>query len=283
MQTKKCINCKGKLVSIEKPIVMGILNITPDSFFDGGKHNQLDAAIFQTEKMLQEGAAIIDIGAQSTRPGADIIGADNELAITMPVIEALVKKFPEAVFSIDTFHAQVAKQAVLAGVSIINDVSAGDDDADMFNVVVECMVPYIMMHKQGNSKTMQLNPTYNNVVLDIIDYFVPKINYLRQHGVADLIIDPGFGFGKKLTHNYELLNKLKHFEILGLPILAGMSRKKMIQKVIHEEAANALNGTTVANTIALMHGANILRVHDVKEAMQCVNIYNQLKNEGVEE
>ncbi len=276
MQTKKYINCKGRLISIEKPIVMGILNITADSFFDGGKHNRLDAAIFQTEKMLQEGAAIIDIGAQSTRPGADIIGAEKELAIAIPVVEALVKQFPQAVFSIDTFHAQVARQAVLAGVSIINDVSAGDDDVDMFNVVVECKVPYIMMHKQGNSKTMQLKPTYNNVVLDIIDYFVPKINYLRQQGVADLIVDPGFGFGKNLAHNYELLNKLKQFEILGLPILAGMSRKKMIQKVINEEAANALNGTTVANTIALMHGANILRVHDVKEAMECVNIYNRL-------
>ncbi len=276
MQTKKYINCKGRLISIEKPIVMGILNITADSFFDGGKHNRLDAAIFQTEKMLQEGATIIDIGAQSTRPGADIIEAEKELAVAIPIIEALVKQFPQAVFSIDTFHAQVAKQAVLAGVSIINDVSAGDDDVDMFNVVVECKVPYIMMHKQGNSKTMQLKPTYSNVVLDIIDYFVPKINYLRQQGVADLIVDSGFGFGKNLAHNYELLNKLKQFEILGLPILAGMSRKKMIQKVINEEAANALNGTTVANTIALMHGANILRVHDVKEAMECVNIYNRL-------
>lgn len=276
MQTKKYINCKGRLISIEKPIVMGILNITPDSFFDGGKHNQLDAAIFQTEKMLHEGATIIDIGAQSTRPGADIIGADKELAIALPVIETLVKQFPQAVFSIDTFHAQVAKQAVLAGVSIINDVSAGDDDTDMFNVVVECKVPYIMMHKQGNSKTMQLKPTYNNVVLDIIDYFVPKINYLREQGVVDLIVDPGFGFGKNLTHNYELLNKLKQFEILGLPILAGVSRKKMIQKVINEDAVNALNGTTVVNTIALMHGANILRVHDVKEAIEAVNIYNRL-------
>lgn len=272
MQTKKYINCRGKLISIEKPIVMGILNITPDSFFDGGKYNGLDAAIFQTEKMLQEGVTIIDIGAQSTRPGADIIGVDRELAIAMPVIETLVKQFPQAVFSIDTFHAKVAKQAVFAGVSIINDISAGDDDADMFNVVVECKVPYIMMHKQGNSKTMQLKPTYNNVVLDIIDYFVPKINFLRQKGVADLIVDPGFGFGKTLTHNYELLNKLKQFEIFGLPILAGMSRKKMIQKVINEEATNALNGTTVANTIALMHGANILRVHDVKEAMEAIEI-----------
>lgn len=282
MQTKKYINCRGKLISIEKPIVMGILNITPDSFFDGGKYNGLDAAVFQTEKMLQEGATIIDIGAQSTRPGADIIGVDKELAIAIPVIETLVKQFPQAVFSIDTFHAQVAKQAVFAGVSIINDVSAGDDDADMFNVVVECKVPYIMMHKQGNSKTMQLKPTYNNVVLDIIDYFVPKINFLRQKGVADLIVDPGFGFGKTLTHNYELLNKLKQFEILGLPILAGMSRKKMIQKVINEEATNALNGTTVANTIALMHGANILRVHDVKEAMECINIYNRLVSQAVD-
>jgi dihydropteroate synthase len=276
LQTKKYINCKGRLVSLETPIVMGILNITADSFFDGGKYNEVDKAVFQAEKMLADGATIIDIGAQSTRPGADMIGAEKELQLLMPMLNALVNRFPEAVFSIDTFHAQVAKEAVMAGVSIINDVSAGDDDTEMFDTVVGCKVPYIMMHKQGNSKTMQQNPTYNNVVLDIIDYFVPKVNALRRRGVADILIDPGFGFGKTMAHNYELLKKLRHFEILGVPILIGISRKKMIQNIIEQNAAHALNGTTVANTIALMNGANILRVHDVREAVEAVKIYNQI-------
>ncbi len=276
MQTKKYINCKGNLVSLETPIVMGILNITPDSFFDGGTYNELDKAVFQAEKMLAEGATIIDIGAQSTRPGADMIGAEKELQLLMPVLNALITRFPEAIFSIDTFHAKVAKEAVMAGVSIINDVSAGDDDTEMFEVVEACKVPYIMMHKQGNSKTMQQNPTYNNVVLDIIDYFVPKVNALRSRGVADILIDPGFGFGKTMAHNYELLQKLKHFELLGVPILIGISRKKMIQNIIGQNAAHALNGTTVANTIALMNGAHILRVHDVREAVEAVKIYKQI-------
>jgi dihydropteroate synthase len=257
---------------------MGILNITSDSFFDGGKYNSIDNALFQTEKMLNDGATFIDIGAQSTRPGADMIGEDDELKAVIIAIKNIIKKFPEAVISIDTFRAKVAHEAIEAGAAIVNDISAGDDDEKMFNTVIYHQVPYIMMHKKGNSKTMQQNPTYNNVLLEVIDYFVPKIEFLKQNGVADIIIDPGFGFGKTMEHNYTLLNKLDRFKIFELPLLVGFSRKKMIQNIINEPAEKALNGTTVANTIAIMKGAKILRVHDVKEAVEAVNILEMLNN-----
>ncbi len=274
-KSKKYINCKGKLVNLEKPAVMGILNITNDSFFDGGKHNSVDNALFQTEKMLNEGATFIDVGAQSTRPGADMIGQEAELKAAIPVIEKLVKKFPEIIISIDTFRAEVAKQAIAAGASMINDVSGGEDDPKMFETVINLKVPYILMHKQGDYKTMHHNPTYQNVVTDIMNYFIPKVEYLKQNGVADLILDLGFGFGKNLEHNYELLIKMDRFKIFELPILVGVSRKKMIQNIIEADAQQALNGTTVVNTIALMKGAKILRVHDVKEAVEAVKIMMQ--------
>ncbi|MFZ4799000.1 MAG: dihydropteroate synthase [Bacteroidia bacterium] len=259
---------------------MGILNITSDSFFDGGKYNSIDNALFQTEKMLNDGATFIDIGAQSTRPGADMIGENAELKASIFVIENILLRFPEAIISIDTFSAKVAHEAIETGTAIINDISAGDDDEKMFETVIQHQVPYIMMHKQGNSKTMQQNPTYNNVLLEVIDYFVPKIEFLKQNGVADIIIDPGFGFGKTLEHNYTLLNKLDRFQIFELPILVGFSRKKMIQNIINEPAEKALNGTTVANTIALMKGAKILRVHDVKEAVEAVKISEMMEEKG---
>jgi dihydropteroate synthase len=278
-KSKKYINCKGKLVNLEKPTVMGILNITNDSFFDGGKHNSVDNALFQTEKMLNEGATFIDIGAQSTRPGADIIGQDAELKEAIPIIEKLAEKFPEIIISIDTFRAEVAKQAIAAGATMINDVSGGEDDPQMFETVINLKVPYILMHKQGDYKTMQHNPTYQNVVTDIMNYFIPKVEYLKQNGVADVILDLGFGFGKNLEHNYELLNKMDRFKIFELPILVGISRKKMIQNIIEADAQHALNGTTVVNTIALTKGANILRVHDVKEAVEAVKIFEMLNYE----
>ena len=274
-KSKKYINCKGKLVNLEKPSVMGILNITNDSFFDGGKHNSVDNALFQTEKMLNEGATFIDVGAQSTRPGADMIGQEAELKAAIPVIEKLAEKFPEIIISIDTFRAEVAQQAIAAGAAIINDVSGGEDDPKMFETVINLKVPYILMHKQGDYKTMHHNPTYQNVVTDIMNYFIPKVEYLKQNGVADLILDLGFGFGKNLEHNYELLSKMDRFKIFELPILVGVSRKKMIQKIIEADAQHALNGTTVVNTIALMKGAKILRVHDVKEAVEAVKIMMQ--------
>lgn len=276
-KSKKYINCKGKLVNLEKPAVMGILNITNDSFFDGGKHNSVNNALFQTEKMLNEGATFIDIGAQSTRPGADMIGQEAELKAAIPVIEKLAEKFPEIIISIDTFRAEVAQQAIAAGAAMINDVSGGEDDPKMFETVINLKVPYILMHKQGDYKTMHHNPTYQNVVTDIMNYFIPKVEYLKQNGVADLILDLGFGFGKNLEHNYELLSKMDRFKIFELPILVGVSRKKMIQNVIEADAQHALNGTTVVNTIALMKGAKILRVHDVKEAVEAVKIMMQCK------
>lgn len=276
-KSKKTINCKGKLINLDKPRVIGILNITTDSFFDGGKYNSMDNALFQTEKMLTDGATFIDIGAQSTRPGADMIGAEAELKAAIFAIENILQRFPEAIISIDTFHSKVAHEAITAGAAIINDISAGDDDEQMFKTVIQHQVPYIMMHKKGNSKTMQQNPTYNNVLLEVIDYFVPKVEFLKQNGVADIIIDPGFGFGKNIAHNYTLLNKLDRFKIFELPILVGFSRKKMIQNIINEPAENALNGTTVANTIALMKGAKILRVHDVKEAVEAVKIFEMME------
>ncbi|MFY7733790.1 MAG: dihydropteroate synthase [Bacteroidia bacterium] len=274
-KSKKYINCKGKLVNLEKPAVMGILNITNDSFFDGGKHNSVDNALFQTEKMLNEGATFIDIGAQSTRPGSDMIGQEAELKAAIPVIEKLAEKFPEIIISIDTFRAEVAQQAIAAGAAMINDVSGGEDDLKMFETVINLKVPYISMHKQGDYKTMHHNPTYQNVVTDIMNYFIPKVEYLKQNGVADLILDLGFGFGKNLEHNYELLSKIDRFKIFELPILVGVSRKKMIQNIIEADAQQALNGTTVVNTIALMKGTKILRVHDVKEAVEAVKIMMQ--------
>jgi dihydropteroate synthase len=277
-KSKKTINCKGKLINLDKPKVMGILNITTDSFFDGGKYNSMDNALFQTEKMLNDGATFIDIGAQSTRPGADMIGAEAELKFAINAIENVLQRFPETIISIDTFNAKVAQEAIEAGAAIINDISAGEDDEQMFKTVIQHQVPYIMMHKKGNSKTMQQNPSYNNVLLEVIDYFVPKVEFLKQNGVADIIIDPGFGFGKNIEHNYTLLNKLDRFKIFELPILVGFSRKKMIQNIINEPAENALNGTTVANTLALMKGAKILRVHDVKEAVEAVNIFEKMEN-----
>ncbi len=277
MQTKKLINCKGKLISVEKPVVMGILNITPDSFFDGGKFNSIDSALFQTEKMLSDGATFIDIGGHSTRPGANEVELNVELNRTIPVIENILKKFPDAIISIDTFRSKVADEAIAAGAAIINDVSAGDADEHMFETVVKYNVPYILMHKNGSFKTMQQKPTYKDVVLDIINYFIPKVAFLQSIGVSDLILDPGFGFGKTLEHNFELLNRLEGFKVFELPLLIGVSRKKMIQQTTNTDASTSLNGTTATHMIALMKGANILRVHDVKEAVECVNIYNQLK------
>jgi len=255
---------------------MGILNLTPDSFYDGGRHNSGDAALFHVEKMLNEGAAFIDIGAQSTRPNANDIGTNEELRRAIPIIENIIKRFPEAVISIDTFRAEVAEKALGAGASMVNDVSAGDDDPKMFDVIIKHKVPYILMHKQGSPKNMQKEPHYTNVVLDIINYFIPKIEYLHKQGVSDLMIDPGFGFGKTLEHNYELLNGLDSFKIFELPVLVGVSRKTMIQKVAGTDVAGALNATTAAHAIALMKGAKILRVHDVKEAVEAVKIYDRV-------
>lgn len=274
---KNTINCKGKLLNLDELAVMGILNLTPDSFFDGGKHDNKQLIVSKVKKMLDDGASIIDVGGYSSRPGAADVTENEELNRVIPVIELLVNEFPEIIISIDTFRSEVAKQAIIAGAAIINDISAGNMDAKMFATVKELQVPYIIMHMQGTPETMQKEPTYNNVTLEVIDFFAKKINELNQLGINDIIIDPGFGFGKTVEHNYELLKNLEQFEILEAPILVGISRKSMINKILNTTPQEALNGTTTLNTLALSKGANIIRVHDVLEAKQVVELYKKMK------
>lgn len=268
------INCKGKLVDLTKPNVMGILNVTPDSFFDGGNFNQLDSALFQIEKMLEDGATFIDIGGQSTRPGAEMISESEELKRVIPIIEISLKKFPEILISVDTFRSVVAQNSIESGACMVNDISGGNLDANMFETIAKLRCPYILMHIQGTPQNMQENPTYNNVTLDIIKELSEKIIQLRALKVNDIIIDPGFGFGKTLEQNFQLLRELDFFEkVLQVPVLAGLSRKSMIWKTLNSNAENALTGTIAANTLALNKGAKILRVHDVTEAVECIKIY----------
>jgi dihydropteroate synthase len=262
---------------IEKPMVMGILNTTSDSFFDGGKYHTIDSALERCEQMLTEGADIIDIGGQSTRPGAELISLEEELKRTIPVIEAIRRRFPQTIISIDTFNAQVAKAAVIAGAQIINDVSAGDDDADMIPTVAECQVPFIAMHKKGKPATMQNQPEYGNVVEEVSQYFKMKLKQLDDAGIKDIVLDPGFGFGKTMAHNYQLIREMASFHTYQRPLLIGISRKTMIWKLLKTDPEGALNGTTALNTIALMAGAHIIRVHDVKEAVECRSIVEALR------
>ena len=256
---------------------MGILNTTSDSFFDGGKYHTIDSALERCEEMLTEGADIIDIGGQSTRPGAELISLEEELKRTIPVIEAIRRRFPQTIISIDTFNAKVAKAAVLAGAQIINDVSAGDDDIDMIPTVAECQVPFIAMHKKGKPSTMQMQPEYEDVLSEVKDYFRNKIEVLQSAGIHDIIIDPGFGFGKTMEHNYSIMKQLVDFHEFQKPLLIGISRKTMIWKLLKTNPEGALNGTTALNTIALMAGAHIIRVHDVKEAVECRSIVDALR------
>lgn len=271
--TKLSLNCRGKLLVLSQPAVMGILNVTPDSFFEGSRMRALDDLLKKAENMLAQGATFIDIGGYSTRPGAAEVAIDDEISRVVPAVEHLHKNLPEAVLSIDTFRAKVAKYAIEAGAHIINDISSGEDDADMLSTVTALgAVPYIMMHKRGTPQTMQQFTQYTDVTLDVLEYFNQKIAAAKQAGIIDLIVDPGFGFAKTQEQNYKLLKQLHHFHVTGLPILVGVSRKKMIQNITHTDAAGALNGTSVVNTIALLNGAQILRVHDVKEAIECINI-----------
>lgn len=270
------INCKGKLIDFSTPRVMGILNITPDSFFDGGKYKNKTDILQQTEKMLSEGATFIDVGAYSSRPGATHISEEEELQRIVPVIELLVENFPDIVISVDTFRSEVARQTIKAGAAIINDISGGNMDANMFATIAELQVPYIVMHMLGTPQNMQQNPLYKDVTQEVIKFFADQIHNLRQLKVNDVLIDVGFGFGKTIEHNYELLKNLALFKNLDVPILAGISRKSMLYKPLHITAKTALNATTSANTIALLNGANILRVHDVKEAVEAINIVQQL-------
>lgn len=273
---KNTLNCRGKLLDLSTPAVMGILNITPDSFYDGGRNHSLDKALEKAEQMLRDGALIIDVGGYSSRPGAADVPVQEELSRVIPVIEALKKHLPEILISVDSFRAEVAEQAIAAGACMINDISGGDDDPAMFPLLGRLQVPYILMHKLGSIAEMQKKPVYNNVVNDIIHTLHPKVQWLHAHGVHDVIIDPGFGFGKTIAHNFEILSRLDEFRIFGLPVLAGLSRKSSIYKTLGITAEEALNGTTVCHSIALLKGASLLRVHDVKEAVQCIQLMQHI-------
>ena len=272
------LNCRGKLLSLEQPVVMGILNVTPDSFYDGGKYTRKDAILHQAEVMLEEGARIIDIGGMSSRPGAEIITVEEELKRVAPAIESLLRRFPDTILSIDTVQSRVAREAVAAGAAIVNDISAGRFDERMYEVTGKLGVPYILMHMQGTPENMQQQPMYEDVVREVLDFFIAEVGKLRQAGVKDIILDPGFGFGKAVTHNYRLLRDMHVFRILDYPILAGLSRKSMINKVLGVAPAKALNGTTALNMVALQQGARILRVHDVLPAVETIKLWAQLEN-----
>lgn len=270
------ITCNGNIIDLTRPKIMGILNVTPNSFYDGGKHNTLDAALKQTEKMILEGATFIDVGGASSKPGVEEISIDEELKRVLPVIEKICLEFPEIFVSVDTYRSEVAKQAVAAGAQLVNDISAGNLDANMLKAVGKLGVPYIAMHMQGTPQTMQNNPTYDDVLVAVRSFFSEKIDAARTAGINDIILDPGFGFGKSIEHNFALLKYLHTLQIDGVPLLVGVSRKSMIYNTLKTDAAHALNGTTVLNTIALQQGAAILRVHDVKEAQEAVQLIDAL-------
>lgn len=267
------LNCMGRLLVVDKPLVMGIINATPDSFFGGSRFSEADEIVAKVEKMLNDGADLIDIGGQSTRPGSELISPDEEIKRVVPAIKAIIQKFPDTFISIDTFYSKVATAAVNSGAAIVNDISAGSMDKHMIETVAQLKAPYILMHMKGTPQTMQQNAVYENVNREVLDFFIAKTNELRKAGVLDIIIDPGFGFGKTIDHNFELLKNLSVFRMLDKPILVGISRKSTIYKTLGVNPDEALNGTSVLNTIALMNGASVLRVHDVKEAKEAVTLF----------
>jgi dihydropteroate synthase len=266
------LRCGKNVLITDKPLVMGILNITPDSFYDGGRFNHPDAWISQSEKMLSEGASIIDIGAVSTRPGAAEGTEEQEIAILLPTLEMLVKAFPQTVFSVDTYRSGVAKLSAQAGAGIINDISGGSMDTEMIATVGATGLPYILMHMQGTPSTMQKNPFYEDVIQEVSQFFEQKLEILQKADIKQVIVDPGFGFGKSIEHNYKMLNQLSVFKKWGCPLLVGLSRKSMIYKLLEISPEEALPGTTALNMLAVLNGADILRVHDVKEAVQVIKL-----------
>lgn len=273
------LNCKGKLLSLETPVVMGIVNATPDSFYDGHLNKTADDILMLAEKMLRAGAGVLDIGGQSTRPGSDRIDTDEERARVLPVIEAIAKRFPEAILSVDTFYSKVAAEAIASGVHIVNDISAGMLDEEMIPTIGAFKnVPYICMHMKGTPQDMQQHAVYDDVVREVLDFFIFKIEACRLAGITDVIVDPGFGFAKTIEHNFLLLKELAVLKLLNRPILAGLSRKATIYKTLGRTAAEALNGTTVLNTIALLNGAHLLRVHDAKEAHEAVQLVGRYQS-----
>ncbi|MDR1672949.1 MAG: dihydropteroate synthase [Bacteroidales bacterium] len=273
------LNCNGRLMHFDRPLVMGILNVTPDSFYDGGHYSTESAILRRCETILEEGGSMIDIGAVSTRPGSEQINAEGEQKRLDFALSLIRKRFPDAVISLDTYRADIARRMVTAyGVDMINDISAGTMDARMFETVAALQVPYVLMHMQGTPETMQANPVYHHLMTNILEFFSDNIFRLRSMGVKDIIVDPGFGFGKTVAHNYALLRQMQQLEIFECPVLVGVSRKSMIYKILETDAQHALNGTGVVNTLALMHGADILRVHDVKEAVECVKIVQMYRS-----
>ena len=271
------MNCEGKLIDLSTPKIMGVLNVTPDSFFDGGQNNSISTALKQVEKMMNEGATFIDVGGYSSRPNASDVSIEDEIRRTSPIIASIKKQFPSALISIDTFRSEVAKEAINSGACIINDISAGKLDDKMFEFIADVKKPYIVMHMRGNPQNMQSKTSYSNVANEVIKELSQTTKTLALKGVNDVIIDPGFGFSKTLNQNYTLLNNLESLQILERPILVGVSRKSMIYNLLKNKPENALNGTTAINTIALLKGANILRVHDVKEAFEITQIINAMK------
>ena len=269
------INIRGRLFDLSKPKVMGILNLTPDSFYDGGVHNEINKIEDHVNKMVNDGMDILDIGGYSSKPGAKNISVDEELSRVIPVLKHIRKIFPELVISIDTFRSKIASMSLDEGADIINDISGGTLDKNMMSVVAKNNCPYILMHMQGNPQNMQNDPSYENVTLEIIQYLAQRIKIAHDYNIVDIIVDPGFGFGKTLEHNFEILNNLEKFNVLDTPILAGFSRKSMIYKTLKTSSEKALNGTSSLNTIALTKGAKILRVHDVKEAKECIILHEK--------
>ena len=270
------INCNGKLIDLSTPKVMGILNCTPDSFYDGGKYKSESQFLSQVEKMLSDGATFVDVGAYSSKPNAEFVSEEEELNRLLPVIELVLKSFPETIISVDTFRSKIALSAIENGAAIINDISAGNLDEKMLETVAILQVPYIMMHMKGTPQTMQTLTQYDNICKEMLFYFSERVGKARSFGINDIIIDPGFGFAKTLEQNYEVMQKLELFQMLELPLLVGISRKSMIYKTLETTAENSLNGTTFLNAISLQKGANILRVHDVKEAVEGVKLFNKL-------
>lgn len=270
------VNCNGNILDLSSPKVMGILNITPDSFYDGGRYGNEHEIKVQVKKMLDEGAAIIDLGAYSSRPGAAPLDAEEEYRRIVPIVKLLRDSFPDIILSIDTFRSKVAHGCLLHGAAIINDISAGNLDPEMLATVASYRVPYIMMHMKGTPATMGMQTDYDNLLTEILYYFSERIAAAREAGIQDIIIDPGFGFAKTLEQNYEVLQKMELFHHLGLPILTGVSRKSMIYKLLHTTPDNALNGTTALHMYALAKGSNLIRAHDVKEAMECISLYKAI-------
>lgn len=271
------INCKGNLIDLSTPKIMSIVNTTPDSFYDGGQYNTIEKALQKVEVDISNNATFIDIGGYSSKPNAAHVTEEEELKRTIPVIEAILKSFPEAVISIDTFRGKVAKEAVDAGAALINDISAFELDKEMINTLKTYKVPYILMHMLGTPQNMQNNPSYKNVVKDIIQFLSNKIKELKIVGIHDIIIDPGFGFGKTLSNNYELIANLNYFSALKHPLLVGVSRKSIIYNFLDINSLESINGTTALNMYSLINGANILRVHDTKEANECIRIFNEIQ------